>query len=92
MSGAKCPYCECEVEIDHDDGYGYEEDKIHQQECEVCAHTFIFTTQMRISYELDKANCLNGGKHKFKKVHHSPEYWPEWSRCEICGVEKGKKR
>jgi len=28
-----CPYCGAEQEICHDDGYGYEEDVLHQQEC-----------------------------------------------------------
>ena len=29
----ECPYCGAELEINHDDGYGYEEDGIYEQEC-----------------------------------------------------------
>ena len=30
----ECPYCGADVEINHDDGYGLEEDLIFKQECD----------------------------------------------------------
>jgi glutaredoxin len=30
----ECPYCEKQQEIDHDDGYGYDEDQAHKQTCD----------------------------------------------------------
>jgi hypothetical protein len=33
MSDVKCPYCGTEQEINHDDGYGYDEGKYYEQEC-----------------------------------------------------------
>ena len=35
-----CPYCGAEQEINHDDGYGYEEDRRYQQQCGECEKTF----------------------------------------------------
>jgi len=31
MSDVECPYCGADVEINHDDGYGYTEDCLHEQ-------------------------------------------------------------
>jgi hypothetical protein len=31
-----CPYCDADIEINHDDGYGYEEDRKHEQQCNNC--------------------------------------------------------
>jgi glutaredoxin len=33
MSDVQCPYCNADIDIDHDDGYGYEEDKTFMQTC-----------------------------------------------------------
>ena len=46
MNDVKCPYCDMELEIDHDDGYGYEEDQIHNQECKFCGKAFVYTTSV----------------------------------------------
>ncbi len=32
----RCPYCHAEIEIDHDDGYGFDEDTEHLQTCHEC--------------------------------------------------------
>lgn len=57
MSDIKCPYCELEQEINHDDGYGYDEGEMHSQECERCQREFNFTTQIMYNYS---AYCLDG--------------------------------
>lgn len=91
MSDVECPYCKEEQDIDHDDGYGYKEGETHMQECFDCEKSFAYTTSIHFDYYSKKADCLNGGKHKFKSVIHNPKLWPNWKRCEDCGQElKGK--
>lgn len=79
----KCPYCNCEIEINHDDGYGYNEGEKHQQQCRKCYKYFIFETTIIIDHKLSKADCLNGEEHNFKLVKAFPE---EYSRmvCSTC--------
>lgn len=86
--GDYCPYCGKEVEINHDDGYGYDESRTFQQECEHCEKTFAYTTCISIDHELSKADCLNGEPHKMNPVKHSLQYWPNWVRCSDCGKEE----
>ena len=57
MSDVKCPYCNAEQEINHDDGYGYDEDESHEQQCVSCDKTFKFTPSMSFSY---KVECQEG--------------------------------
>lgn len=61
-----CPYCGHYQDINHDDGYGYEEDVCHSQNCENCGKEFVFTTSISFYYESFKADCLNGAEHKFE--------------------------
>lgn len=60
----KCPYCGKEQNIDHDDGYGYEEGVTHQQQCRRCGKNFVYTTHISFDYEASKADCLNDGEHE----------------------------
>lgn len=88
MSDANCPYCNAEVEINHDDGYGREEDQIHQQECHECGKTFTYTTFIHFSYDLEQAPCLNeGGSHNFKPMRTYPACFTEL-QCTFCGERK----
>jgi hypothetical protein len=82
-----CPYCDAEIEINHDDGYGYEEDGRHEQECGECENTFTFTTSILYCYETEKAECLNGGDHKYKKTTTCPEEFSKM-RCTMCDMER----
>ncbi len=83
----ECPYCGEDVEINHDDGYGYSEDETHQQECGACGKTFTYTTMIHFSYSPSKADCLNGGEHDYRKTATYP---PEFARlrCKMCDDEK----
>ena len=54
----ECPYCGEDVEINHDDGYGYSEDETHQQECGACGKTFTYTTMIHFSYRTRRASAL----------------------------------
>lgn len=85
----QCPYCNADVEINHDDGYGYEEGQKHQQQCASCDKYFIYETSISFSYEAEQAPCLNEGDHDFKPIHGYPtEYFVNKRRCSICGEEK----
>lgn len=81
-----CPYCGEGQEINRDDGYGCEEDQIYQQECSYCDKTFIYTTSISISHEAQKADCLNGTPHDYRRTNTYPK-WAARMRCSICGDE-----
>lgn len=87
MSDVECPYCGAEQEICHDDGYGHEEDGVYQQECTACDKLFVFTTSIRFSYQVKKADCLNGSPHTFKRTITAPI---EYTRmcCTVCDEER----
>ena len=52
MSDITCPYCKHSQEINHDDGYGYEEDTDFYQECVQCDKGFKFQTSISFSYDV----------------------------------------
>jgi len=83
MSDIKCPYCGADQDIDHDDGVGYREDEVNQQQCSSCEKYFVFTTSISYYYEVEKADCLNDGKHVWRLTHTHPK---EYSRmkCSMC--------
>jgi hypothetical protein len=73
MNDVECPYCGTSQEICHDDGYGYTENEMHQQECGDCDKTFVFETRIIFSYIAGKAECLNGGEHYYKPTITYPK-------------------
>lgn len=79
----ECPYCEKELDINHDDGYGYDENILHQQYCGNCEKTFVFRTSIVFYYEAEKADCLNGGKHNYQLSHTHPKEFSEMV-CNMC--------
>jgi len=87
MSDVECPYCGQGVEINHDDGYGCAEDELHHQECSSCEKIFTFYTQINLTYNAYKADCLNGGEHIWQKTNTYP---PEFARlkCKTCDEYK----
>lgn len=86
-SDVECPYCGAEQEINHDDGYGYEEDQIHEQDCTECGKAFAYTTAISYYYEAKKADCLNGAPHDFKPTHTTPKRYTRM-QCGDCGEER----
>lgn len=66
MKDINCPYCGFEMDIDHDDGFGYTEDVAHEMECHECAKTFVFHTSISYNYSASTADCLNGNPHNLK--------------------------
>lgn len=86
-SDVECPYCGAGQEINHDDGYGYNENELYNQECVHCGKCFSFTTAISFTHDAFKADCLNGGEHKWGPVNAFPKYWPNWVRCSVCNEE-----
>jgi transposase-like protein len=87
MSDLECPYCEKDCEVCHDDGFGYEEGIKHQMECPHCGKSFVFETSISFYYEPEKADCLNGSKHKWKQSRTFPREFSVMY-CEMCGEER----
>lgn len=84
MTDVDCPYCGKGQEINHDDGYGYEEDRIFEQECGDCEKVFAYTTSIIYHYDAKQADCLNGGEHDW----YAPWTYPrKYTRmmCRDCG-------
>ena len=67
-----CPYCREGQDINHDDGYGYDGDRLHEQRCSNCNKYFTFLTSISYNYEVRKADCLNGSPHEFKQTTTYP--------------------
>ena len=87
MSDTNCPYCDAEIEICHDDGYGYAEDRKHEQQCHECEKRFTFYTNVRFYYEPLKADCLNGADHQWEMSSTYPIKYSKW-QCKDCDAEK----
>ena len=95
----ECPYCGEKQEIDHDDGYGYDEGTIYQQECTGCGKNFAYETSISIFhfayetsisifYEVFAAPCIDGdAEHDWKETKTFPRCYRRL-RCSVCGEEK----
>lgn len=79
MSDINCPYCNAAQEINHDDGYGYEEDEKHEQHCSGCDKAFKFTTSIMYCYS---AYCSDEDDHDMDRP--LPEMSPEYFHCTKC--------
>tara|TARA_Y100000310_G_C20019265_1_gene506637 strand:+ start:233 stop:496 length:264 start_codon:yes stop_codon:yes gene_type:complete len=77
MSDVICPYCKTEQEINHDDGYGYEESVEHEQNCVNCSKYFKFTTSISFSYEV----MCQDGDHDMEPFG---DEWPDMYQCKNC--------
>lgn len=86
----KCPYCNEWQNIDHDDGYGFEEDTLYEQECHNCDKTFCYITERSYAYKAYKANCLNdeNAAHVFVKHTSRGKEIETYIECWICGKKK----
>lgn len=83
----ECPYCEKWLDINHDDGFGYEEGITNKMECEHCGKSFVFTTSIIFYYEPQKADCLNNGEHNYQLSNTSPKEFSTM-RCTMCDIER----
>jgi len=82
----ECPYCGEGVNIDHDDGYGYEEDGTFEQECNKCYRTFNFSTSISYHYETEIILCLYEREHKF--ISKPENLYPDGKICSVCEIEE----
>lgn len=82
MSDLKCPYCDEDLEVCHDDGAGYEEGRLHEMECRQCEKVFGFQTTICFHYEPQQVACWNGEPHVW--VEKPQPSWPESKRCSSC--------
>lgn len=84
----ECPYCEKELDINHDDNFGYQEGVKHHMECYHCEKSFVFETSISFYYEPEKADCLNGSEHDYQLTHTYPKEFSKM-RCSMCDDERG---
>ena len=87
MYDINCPYCDAELEINHDDWVWFEQDELHQQQCSECEKNFIFTTSIMYLYSSEKADCLNDIEHDYKLSKSYPKQFSKM-RCTMCGYER----
>jgi hypothetical protein len=87
MKDTNCPYCNAEIEICHDDGFGCAEGEAYQMECPHCEKNFIFYTTISFDYSPQKADCLNGAEHKWKATITCPKTATRM-RCTMCDQER----
>ena len=90
MNDIDCPYCGKGQDINHDDGYGYEEDEVFEQECCFCDKVFVFTTAISFYYEAEKAPCKNGeGEHEWRDKIGSPRAaFMGKQFCSVCDEQR----
>ena len=83
----ECPYCDAEIEINHDDGFGYDESMLHHYECPECEKGFVFNTSISITHSAYKADCLNDDKHEYVETKTYPKRYTQLE-CKCCGDRK----
>lgn len=83
MSDVKCPYCNKELEVCHDDGFGYDEDEAYEMECSECGKSFVFFTRISVNHIPYQADCLNGAEHKFRLQATQPRAFSQMI-CDDC--------
>lgn len=82
-----CPYCESPQEIDTGDSSVYSEGDVHSQQCRNCEKYYVFATAIHVTYDAEKADCLNGSEHDFKETVTYPKRFRKM-RCSTCDFEK----
>lgn len=86
MSDVSCPYCGAEQEINHDDGYGYDEDCKHAQRCPSCSQQFKFTTSISYTYEV-----FCDGEHELEQGPAPYRHMWDCARCDYYEVREGEQ-
>lgn len=82
-----CPYCNAEIEICHDDGFGCQPEILHEYECPVCDKRFVFSVEWTINHYPQKADCLNDGKHDYQLTDTTPVEFSKME-CAMCGKSR----
>lgn len=83
MDKLYCPYCDHDCGDYFDDMHDSNVD--YEWECEGCEKSFIFTIEYDPTFTGHKADCLNGGEHKWENstIPKGNHY-----RCADCGKTK----
>lgn len=88
MNNLTCPYCDAvqryPEEIDTSDA--------SECQCRECEKIFTYTVEYYPSFLSEKAECLNGGAHNYKKIDAYVHVTGEpvkitILRCKVCGVK-----
>lgn len=82
MSNVSCPSCKKLQEINHDDGYGCEEDVDYEQHCTECGMLFKFTTCISFHYEVF---CV--GLHDMEQSLYFNTLW----NCKNCDFYESRE-
>lgn len=78
-----CPYCEADLGDYIDDCH--EPDDQYEYQCSKCNKNFVFTICYCPSFDSEKADCLNGAEHDYKKMIGVPEeHFKNKRRCKMC--------
>jgi hypothetical protein len=80
----QCPYCEECFDVDYSE---YGEGEVFEYECPHCNKMVFITLSFWPSFDIEKADCLNGGEHKWYKIMSS--FYGEYEECN-CGKTRGK--
>ena len=84
MSDVTCPYCKAEQEINHDDGYGYEECETYDQRCRDCDKEFSFETSISFNYEV----FCQGEHDMFQPIiERNSDFWT----CDNCDFSETRR-
>ena len=86
MPDIECPYCDAGQNINHDDGFGFEEGVWHEMECSECEKNFVFETSISLHYDAKIADCLNGSPHDLRDTK-MPDGKVIVTRCTVCDFE-----
>ncbi len=84
MSDVKCQYCDEKQEINHDDGYGFEDGDTFVQECIACCKDFKFTTAISYDYEVF---CKDKHDMEQSPILEHNDLW-SCSRCDFYELRK----
>lgn len=85
MTNITCPYCEHDCGHPHD--HEYFNTGEYEHDCDSCSKIFMFRLEYDPYCDEWKTDCLNDGKHDWKKIDSHP-YMKNKRRCSICGKEK----
>lgn len=78
MKEITCPYCDYDFDLNHDDGAYYEEYRRRECVCPKCEKTFMVESSISWTFTAEKADCLNGGSHKWEDRLSGRK------RCALC--------
>ena len=82
----QCPYCENYIDDPED---RYEQDVSYEEECPHCKKNFVFKVEYERNYWANKADCLNGGSHRYVERNSYGIHGEKTVklRCQDCGNE-----